>query len=335
LVFRSGILVYHDAIAWFSQIVMFVILGLLIFPSRLLDVGGQALLVGAVLILVARPLAVVISLLPFRMRWRELSFLSWVGLKGAVPITLATFPLIMGTPQAPLLFDVVFFIVVMSALVQGCTLPMVARWLGLSTPPVAIPSVTLEISSLRHVDGEVVEYTLDHQSRAAGRKVRELALPEGVVIAMVVRGHQIIPPQGRTEILAGDHVIVVLRPGSRPLVDQIFGSAEDGVGEIPLSIEFPLRGATTVGEMNQFYGIQLDSPAGTTLDEFLRRRVDRSRPVTNQAIRCGPLMLRIRSISEDGEIEMVGMTVLSEQDIARFERETHHKQKQKDDRIVS
>ncbi len=329
LVFRSGILVYHDAIAWFSQIVMFVILGLLSFPSRLLSISGPALLIGAVLILVARPLAVSVSLLPFRMRLREISFLSWVGLKGAVPITLATFPLIMGTPQASLLFDVVFFIVVMSALVQGCSLPMVARWLGLSTPPVAVPSVTLEISSLRHVDGEVVEYSLDDKSRAAGRKVRELALPDGVVIAMVVRGHQIIPPQGRTEVRAGDHVIVVLRPGSRPLVDQIFGTAEDGPGEIPLSVEFPLRGTTTVGEMQQFYGIQLDGPAEMTLDEVLRRRVDRTRPALNQAVRCGPLMLRIRLISEDGEIERVGMTVLSEQEIAKFEQETRAKEQQK------
>jgi potassium/hydrogen antiporter len=329
LVFRNGILLYHDAVAWFSQIVMFVILGLLSFPSRLWEISGQALLIGVVLILVARPLAVIISLLPFRMRWRELTFLSWVGLKGAVPITLATFPLMMGTPQAPLVFDVVFFIVVMSALVQGCTLPMVAKWLGLSTPPVAAPSVTLEISSLRHVDGEVVEYSVDDNSRAAGRKVRELALPEGVVIAMVVRGHQIIPPQGRTEVCAGDHVIAVLRPGTRPLVDQIFGSADDDSDAIPLSIEFPLRGATTVGEMNQFYGIELDGPAGATLDEVLRRRVDRTKPVMNQAIRCGPLMLRVRAIDEEGAIEMVGMTVLSEQDIARFERESHQKQKQK------
>lgn len=322
LVYRSGILGYHDAAAWLCQITMFVVLGLLCYPSQLLGVGVQSLIICVVLVFVSRPVAVLVTLLPFfRMRWQELTFLSWVGLKGAVPITLATFPLMMGTPQAPLLFNVVFFIVVVSALVQGSTLPMVARWLGLSTPIVPTPAARLEISSLRHVDGEVVDYSVDSASRAAGRKVRELAMPDGAVIAMVVRDDQIIPPQGRTEIRAGDHVIVVLRPGTRPLVDQVFGGHEEGCGELPMSIEFPLRGSTTIGEMQEFYGLQLDVPVDTTLDEVLRRRVDRNRPATNQAMRFGPLVLRIRSINEDGEIERVGMTILPEHEIANYERD--------------
>lgn len=324
LVYRSGILGYHDAAAWLSQITMFVVLGLLCSPSQLLAVSGKALLICLVLVFIARPIAVLATLVPFfRMRWQELTLLSWVGLKGAVPITLATFPLMQGTPQAPLMFNVVFFIVVVSALVQGSTLPMVARWLGLGTPIVPTPAATLEISSLRHVDGEVVDYSVDSASRAAGRKVRELALPDGVVIAMVVRDDQIIPPQGRTEIRAGDHVIVVLRPGSRPLVDQVFGGHEEGFGELPMSIEFPLRGSTTIGEMQEFYGLQLDVPADTTLDEVLRRRVDRNRPATNQAMRFGPLVLRIRSINSDGEIERVGMTILPENEIANYERKVN------------
>lgn len=322
LVYRSGILGYHAALAWFCQITMFVVLGLLCFPSQLLGVGLQSLVICVVLVFVSRPLAVWLTLVPFfRIRWQELTFLAWVGLKGAVPITLATFPLMLGTPQAPLLFNVVFFIVVVSALVQGSTLPVVARWLGLSLPLVPTPAATLEISSLRHVDGEVVDYSVAEASRAVGRKVRELALPDGVVIAMLVRGDQIIPPQGRTEIRAGDHVIAVLRPGSRPLVDQVFGGHEEGCGELPMSIEFPLRGSTTVGEMQEFYGLQVDLPRGTTLDELLRRHVDHKRPAINQALRCGPLVLRIRSVNQDGEIERVGMTILPEDQIASFERE--------------
>ncbi len=311
IVFRSGILVFHDAIAWLAQIVMFVILGLLSFPSRLLEFSGQALLIGAVLILVARPVAVFLSLIPFRMSLPELTFLSWVGLKGAVPITLATFPLMLGTPQASLLFDVVFFIVVLSAIVQGCTLPMVARWLGLSTPPLASPSVTLEISSLRDVDGEVVDYTVSEQSHAAGRLVRQLALPDGVVIAMVVRSHQIIPPQGKTEILTGDHVIIVLKQGSRPLVDQIFG-AKESPGALPRWTEFPLRGSITVGEMQQMYGVGIESDESLTLDQVLRKRVDRNMPATNQSADFGPLHFTIREVDDDGSIAMVGMTIQSQ-----------------------
>jgi len=314
IVYRSGILVYHDAVAWFSQIVMFIILGLLSFPSRLISVASPALLIGAVLIFIARPLAVSLSLLPFRMKLNEITFLSWVGLKGAVPITLATFPLMLGTPQASLLFDVVFFIVVLSAIVQGCTLPVVARWLGLSIPPVVPPSVTLEISSLRDVEGEVVDYAVTDMSRAAGRSVRELALPEGVVIAMLVREHQIIPPQGRTQIVAGDHVIVVLRPGTRLLVDQVFGAKDHDHQAIPASIEFPLRGTTTAGELEQLYGISLGMSPALTLDEVLRKRIDSSRPATNQSATFGPLQLIVRGISDSGIIEIVGMKILPYQE---------------------
>ncbi len=321
IVFRGGILVYHDALAWFSQIVMFVILGLLSFPSRLLSVSGQAMLIGLVLIFVARPLAVSLSLLPFRMRWRELSLLSWVGLKGAVPITLATFPLMMGTPQAGLLFDVVFFIVVMSALVQGCSLPMVSRWLGLRVRVAPASSVTLEMSSLRNVDGEVVEYSVDERSRASGRKVRELALPDGAVIAMLVRENHIIPPQGGTEVLSGDHVIVVLRPGSRPLVDQVFANEDERRVEIPTSIEFPLRGTTSVGELYQFYDIRIDAPVATTLSDVMRRSIDDHENNVDAVARFGPITLRVRSINLSGEIEMVGMTILSEEEIALYEQQ--------------
>jgi cell volume regulation protein A len=229
IVFRRGIRQFHDAIAGLSQIAMFVVLGLLSFPSRLWDVAGQALLISLVLILVARPVAVLLSVLPFKLfqfTGRELTFISWVGLKGAVPITLATFPLMLATPenslQAPLLFDVVFFIVVVSAVVQGSSLPVVARWLGLERPPAPEPPVTLEISSLRRVEGEVADYSVGADSRAAGRLVRDLGFPEGAVIAMIVRGEQIIPPQGRTRIEAGDHVIIILNPGTQPRVDEIF-----------------------------------------------------------------------------------------------------------------
>ena len=320
IVFRGGVLVFHDALAWFSQIVMFVILGLLSFPSRLLEVGWQALLIGAVLILVARPLAVVLSLLPFRFRVNELALLSWVGLKGAVPITLATFPLMMGTPNASLMFDVVFFIVVMSALVQGWTLPLIAEKLGLRLRREPTPSVTLEISSLRHVDGEVVEYTVDERSRAAGKRVSELALPDGVVIAMVVRDEQVIPPQGNTAILTGDHVIVVLRPGSRPLVNRVFANDENSQRPLPESIEFPLRGSTTVNDIREFYDVIIEAPERATLHDLFRREFKNTPLTVGQSLRFGPLNLRIRAIDRQGQIEMVGMTILPETQTPTSER---------------
>lgn len=307
LVFLRGIRLYHDAVAWLCQIVMFVVLGLLSFPSRLLEVAWQGMLIAAVLMLVARPAAVVISLLPFGYNWREQGFISWVGLKGAVPITLATFPLLRGTPNAELLFDVVFFVVVLSATLQGSSLRLVARRLGLARTPVTQPPVTLEISSLRHVDGDIVDYMVVDDSQACGRRVRELALPEGVVIAVVVRGSQFIPPQGNTQLQTGDHAIIVLRPDVRPLVDRVFrvGAPQ----RLPAVVEFPLRGTTTLGDLQHFYDFAIEGAPQTTLDAAIRQRVGSRRARVGQGATFGPLYLRALAVTPDGQIETVGLSI--------------------------
>jgi cell volume regulation protein A len=316
--YQRSIRRFHDAIAWLAQIIMFVALGLLCFPSRLWEVGGKALLISVVLFIVARPVAVWLSAWAFRFSWRELTFMSWVGLKGAVPITLATFPLMLGTPeaslQARLLFDVVFFIVVLSAVIQGTSLTPVARWLGLERPRDPEPPVTLEISSLRQVDGEVVDYAIGQDSRAAGRLVRDLALPGGVVIALVALGDQIIPPQGITRIEAGDHVILVLRPGTQALVDQVFGPRAREHAGVPKAIEFPFRGSTTVGELEEFYSIRMDAPAETTLDAVMRRELGPEGTVLDATVELGGLRFRIQHLSSDGAIGLVGMSILPEMD---------------------
>ena len=314
LMFQQSIRRFHDAIAWLAQIIMFVALGLLCFPSRLLEVSGKALVISAVLIFVARPVAVWISAIPFRFNWRELTFMSWVGLKGAVPITLATFPLMLATPQATLqatlLFDVVFFIVVVSAIIQGTSLTPAARWLGLECPRDPEPPVTLEISSLRQLDGEVVDYPIGEDSRAAGRQVKDLALPGGVVIALISRGDQVIPPQGITHIHPGDHVILVLRRGTQPLVDQVFGRNAEERTAVPTAVEFPFRGTTTVGELEEFYSIHIDAPPETTLDEVMRRELGREKTALNAVVDFSSLKFRIQRLSNDGRIELVGMAIL-------------------------
>lgn len=316
IVFQRGIRLFHDALAWLSQILMFVVLGLLCFPSRLLDVAGQALLISLVLIFIARPVAVVLATFPFRFGWREMTFMSWVGLKGAVPITLATFPLMLATPQvslqAPLLFDVVFFIVVVSAVVQGTSLPPVARWLGLERRRNPPPAVTLEISSLQHVNGDVVDYAVGEDSRAAGRMVKDLSLPDGAVIALIARGDEIIPPQGKTRVQSGDHVILVLRPGIQALVNQVFGSNSEARGSIPDAVEFPLRGSTTVGELQAFYSIDMKEPPNMTLAEAIRRQCVNNRATLGQDVCFDRLRLRVLQMANDGHIETVGMSILPE-----------------------
>ena len=317
LVFQRGIRLFHDAIAWLSQIMMFVVLGLLCFPSRLLDVTGKALLVSLGLIFVARPVAVLLSAWPFCFSLRELAFISWVGLKGAVPITLATFPLMLGTKdkplQAALIFDVVFFIVVVSATIQGSSLTPVARWLGLERPPEPEPPVRLEIHSLRHVNGEIVDYAIGEDSRATGRMVKDLALPDGAVIALIVRGEEIIPPQGKTRIHAGDHAILVLSPGTLPLVNQVFGRDSDVRGTIPAILEFPLRASTTVGELEALYSIPIDAPPQRTLAELICFELGNANPALGDSVQLGRLGLRVLRLNNNGRIEMVGMSILSQQ----------------------
>jgi potassium/hydrogen antiporter len=306
LVFQRGILLFHDGAAWLSQIALFVMLGLLVFPRELLNVAQDGLVVAVILIFVARPVAVGILLPWFGYTVREIVFVSWVGLKGAVPIVLATYPLMLGLDGAALLFHVVFFAVLISAVLQGWTMPPLARWLGLQTEPPARPPISLEITSLRDVEGDIVEYTVAPDALAADRHVRDLRLPDGAVVAMLVREREIIPPRGSTIVHVGDHLFVVMRPGLRPLVDRIFRPRRDPL-PVPTETEFPLRGDTTVGELSEFYGIELDDAPEDTLHDVLSGRLgDRLDLGSRLCLRGVDLV--VRAIS-DGAVDRVGLVI--------------------------
>ena len=222
VVFQQGMLLFLDGLAWIGQILMFVVLGLLSTPTAVLGVIGPGLAIAAVLIFFARPVSIVPLLMPFGFSLREQLLVAWGGLRGAVPIVLATYPLMYGVAQAPLLFNIVFFVVLLSVVLQGWTLPVLAHWLNLQEPSTAGPPVTLLISALRQVDADIVEYTVVGECAAAGKTLRQLALPEGVVVAMIVRGQAIVPPRGSTEIKTEDHVFVVMHPENRGRVDEVF-----------------------------------------------------------------------------------------------------------------
>jgi cell volume regulation protein A len=267
VVFRTGILHVHDAAAWLSQMALFVMLGLLSFPSRLIDVAPQGFLIAVVLILIARPLAVVGSVFPFGFNLRELTFLSWVGLKGAVPITLATFPLMAGVTHGELIFDVVFFVVLISAVTQGWSLPALASRLGLARPADPAPPVSVEINALRHVDGEIVEYTVAASARVAGQRLRDLALPDGVLVTLVVRGEEVIMPRGGTALRPGDHVFMAMRKGLVPLIDRLFDPYAE-TPELEAGLELVFHRHSTVGQLHRFFGIPGPTWSTATLGEL-------------------------------------------------------------------
>ncbi|MGB3543374.1 potassium/proton antiporter [Rubrivirga sp.] len=270
LVFRRGTLLVLDAAAWLAQIALFVLLGLLSFPSRLLAVAPEGLLIAVVLVFVARPLAVAASVMPFGFGGRDVAFLSWGGLKGAVPITLATFPLIAGVEGAELLFDVVFFVVIISALVQGWSLPAVARRLGIGRPADPSPPVRVELHALQQLDGDVVDYTVTPTARVAGQELRDLALPEGAAVTLVVRDGDVVVPRGRTELRLGDHVFVATRTSLLPLVDHLFYPPAE-VPPLTPGLEVEFSETVTLGQVHRFLDLPAPSRPGATLLDALDR----------------------------------------------------------------
>lgn len=271
-VFQKTTFLFHDGLAWLSQIMMFVMLGLLINPSSLLDVWWQGLLIAAVLIFIARPLAVLPVLKPFGFSGKQMTLISWVGLRGSVPIILAIFPLMYGLPGAELIFNAVFFVVLISATLQGSTLPLVAKKLNLIEPLSAKPAATLEITALGDVDAEIVEYTLSTHSRAANRRLSRMALPEGVVVAMITRQEQIIPPRGSTVLQAGDHLFVVLKTDYKTMLEQVF--SEQGFVHPELPAVFRLKGASRLNDLRWCYNLDVpDEVAEVTLEDLCRQQL--------------------------------------------------------------
>ncbi len=226
LPYRSGLLRVHDALAWFAQILMFLLLGLLVSPLRLLEVAGAGTLLGLILAILVRPLSALPCLLPFRYPWRESLFVAWAGLRGAVPIILATYPVLAGVAGAPRVFDTAFFIVVLSTLVPGATIRSLVRLVRLQSDAAPPPPALLEITSTQLLAGEIMSFYIDAASSVAGARVVDIPFPLDAAAMLVVRGRELIAPRGYTIIEHGDHVHVFCRPEDRAFVTLLFGARE-------------------------------------------------------------------------------------------------------------
>jgi cell volume regulation protein A len=218
----------HDALAWLAQVAMFLLLGLLVFPSQLLDAVWIGTIVGLALAFFARPLMTALCLAPLRFPRAEILYIGWVGLRGAVPIVLAIYPVLAGAPGAARLFNIVFFIVVLNAILPGTTVPWITRRLGLESgePPPAQAVLTVE--SFDRLDGELLSYYIDEALPVAGMRLDELPFPEGAAVTMIVRGHALIAPKGATRLEIGDHAYVLARPDGVDMVQLLFGHPESG-----------------------------------------------------------------------------------------------------------
>jgi cell volume regulation protein A len=243
---RSTLLSFHHGVSWCSQIALFFLLGLLVFPSELPDVLGEGLLLSAALILVARPVAAFVSSLATRFSIRERVMLGWAGLRGAIPIWLATFPVIAGIDEAGQLFNIVFIVVVTSTLVQGASFEPLARLLKVTSTEPALPEPLVESGTIRRLGGEVLIYLVRDGDAIVGHPVKELGLPREALVNLIVRDGDAIPPRGSTVIEAGDELHVLVRRESHADVEGLIEHWRHGpIGE-PAPPRAPIRGVPQV-----------------------------------------------------------------------------------------
>ncbi len=220
---KKSIMKFHDGLAWISQIAMFVTLGLLVFPSHLVPLIGTGLLVTLVLMFIARPVSVFLCLLPFNLAVPKKIMLSWVGLRGSVPIILATFPLAAGIAQSETIFNVVFFIVIASVFIQGTTIPLVSKLLKLDVPLPDKKAYPIEFEKVEGIDAELTDIIVPYNSVVIGKMIRELNVPEKCLIMLISRNDKFVIPAGSTVIQGGDVLLVLANAEDFSMLHQTIG----------------------------------------------------------------------------------------------------------------
>ena len=240
---KRTVTVFHQGVAWVAQIALFMALGLLVFPSDLGDVAVKGTALALVLVVVARPLATFLSTLLERFSTAERVVLGWAGLRGAVPVVLATFPVIENVDQSRTFFNIVFFAVVISTVVQGTTFEPLARRLGVTTTEPALPRPLAETGTIRRLGAEVLEFPVGPAYALVGQRVRELGLPRDALLSVIVRGDEAVLPRGSTRIESGDRLHVVVRSEVARQMDAVVERWETGPVGVPALERRPSVGA--------------------------------------------------------------------------------------------
>jgi cell volume regulation protein A len=296
---------FHDAATWLAQIVMFVMLGLLVTPSRLLEYAIPALIVAVALIVVARPIAVVLCLLPARFGKRETAFISWVGLRGAVGIFLASIPMLSGLPNAELYFNAAFFVVLVSLVVQGWTIAPMARRLRLALPQRHVDVRRVELDLPGQLESEIVGYQLTPDSPILATR----QLPSWARPLLLVRTNKILPPPAITELRVGDYLYVLAPPWRVYLLDPLFQPPREEAPE--RGAEFMFSGETRLGTVTDLYGLSV--PTGqaesTMADHFADTLSEQ--PVVGDRIEGEGYSLVVRQMDEE-RVGQVGLRLHGE-----------------------
>src|SRR6201997_1918436 len=297
-----------DAFAWLSQIVLFLMLGLLVTPKALVPTLGPSLVIAAVLMLAALPLAVASFLFPFRYTTAEIVFISWVGLRGAVPIFLAIIPVLAGLPDAAMFFGVAFIVVLISLILQGWTVASAARMFDLDVPPLQQASrLDIDLPGPLGDENTVAGYRVEARCRAASKVVEALPLPPTASVLVVVRDGIARSAASAPPLAAGDYVLALARPGDLASLDRIFGprperSRADDRG---LLGEFAFDGTTRLAAIAHLYDPAAATDGAVTLAEFLASRFGGT-PAVGERTRFGSVELIVRDVQGD-TITQVGV----------------------------
>jgi cell volume regulation protein A len=278
---KRSITAFHDGIAWVAQLGMFLALGLLVSPHALQDVWLESLVITAALLFLGRPISVMAILTPLRFTAREQIAVSWAGLRGAVPIVFATFPVIAGVPRADEFLSIVFFVVVLTTILQGVTFEGLAVRLGVTTTQPAIDRPLVEVMAIRELGAEVMEIPVRRGDAMVGARVKDLGLPRDALVNVLVRGDEALLPRGSTTLEADDRLHVLVR---REVADQIPGLIErwrEGpVGPVvrPVRRHVAIRPIFRAGPWDARDGDPSEPPSVTGVDVVERLRLRRDQP---------------------------------------------------------
>jgi cell volume regulation protein A len=303
---------FHDGLAWMCQIGLFLMLGLLVTPREMVKELGQGIVIAAVLIFVARPLAVWIGLLPFRFAWREVAFISWVGLRGAVPIFLATVPVLAGVPGGTSYFSVAFVVVLTSLVLQGWTINFAARLLRLVLPPVPDEANRFDLDLPTGTDREIAGYRLAPDSRALSYPYHAIPLPRRTRILSVIRDGTVMDRAKLPSLRIGDYVLALGPPEQLHALDGLFASRssseeEDALREREFG-DFPLGADAPAGMVADLYGVPIDpDERNLPLGAFMKRRLP-AKPVVGDWVKVGEVELVVTELVDDA-IAKVGVAL--------------------------
>ncbi|MFL9500699.1 potassium/proton antiporter [Rhodopseudomonas palustris] len=309
---HNSVVAFLDAATWLAQIVMFVLLGLLVSPQRLMDSIGPAVVIALALMLVARPLAVFICLAPFRFNWRERLFIAWVGLRGAVAIFLASIPMLVGLSKAYIYFDVAFVVVLISLMLQGWTLAPAARKLHVALPRTDRGPRRIELDLPGQLEQQLVGYAVRPKSLYLKRGL----IPSWSKPTLVIRDERILTPEEADPVAPGDYVYLLAPPEKAAALDRFFVDMPPSTAPDPhLLGDFIVPGETSLGDLAAAYGVSV--PAGQealTLADYFDIYLDQA-PMVGATLPLDSIVLVARSLG-GGRVNVVGLRLPEEEDEA-------------------